>query len=59
LAPPPKYFSEEFLIENFGSLPCLKADILQGLEPAPNGGLVCTDQEALNRQKGVLSHVVK
>ncbi len=34
LAPPPKYFSEEYLMSTFGSLPRDKATILQGMEPA-------------------------
>mmetsp|Transcript_15717 Transcript_15717/g.24137 ORF Transcript_15717/g.24137 Transcript_15717/m.24137 type:complete len:311 (+) Transcript_15717:247-1179(+) len=59
LAPPPKYFSEEFLIKNFSSLPTDVPTILHGLESPAHGGLICTDQEALNKQKGVLGHVMK
>lgn len=40
-------------------LPMNKKDILFGYEVPNNGGLVCTNQEMLDRQKGVLSHVAK
>jgi hypothetical protein len=59
LAPPPKYFEDEYIIDNFGKLPTDKEVILHGFEVPEAGGLICTDQEALDRQKGVLSHVVK
>ena len=56
-SPPPKYFDEEILL---ALLPTVKKDIMKGLiEPEPFGGLVCTDQEAMDRQKGVLVDVVK
>ena len=56
-SPPPKYFDEEILL---APLPSTKKDIMKGLiEPEPYGGLVCTDQEAMDRQKGVLVDVVK
>jgi hypothetical protein len=58
-APPPKYFTEEFLMKEFGQLPTKKEDILFGFEYPEVGGLICTDKEALEKQKGVLSHVVK
>ena len=54
--PPPKYFTQEILLT---PLPTRKEDILKGLEEMPSGGLVCTDQEAMERQKGVLVNVVK
>ena len=55
-SPPPKYFEDEHLLA-----PLLqnKEDILKGLVEPPFGGLVCTDQEAMERQKGVLVDVVK
>ena len=60
LAPPPKYFTEDFLMKGFNSsLPTERDDILYGFEVGDNGGLICTDQVALDKQKGVLSHVVK
>jgi hypothetical protein len=36
-----------------------KQEALEGLEIKADGCLVCTDQEALDRQKGVLSNVAK
>jgi len=56
LAPPPKYFDLDTLL---APLPTKKEDILKGLTEPPFGGLVCTDQEAMERQKGVLVDVVK
>ena len=58
LAPPPIYFSYEFIKEHF-SFPTNKAEILFGYEYPQNGGLICTNQEMLDRQKGVLGHVAK
>jgi hypothetical protein len=56
-SPPPKYFDEEILLVQ---LPQIKKEIMKGLiEPEPFGGLVCTDQDAMDRQKGVLVDVVK
>ena len=56
-SPPPKYFDEEILL---AQLPQIRKEIMRGLiEPEPFGGLVCTDQEAMDRQKGVLVDVVK
>jgi hypothetical protein len=46
-------------MEGFGKLPTDKASILKGMEIPEVGGLLCTDQEQLDKQKGVLSHVVK
>ena len=54
--PPPIYLDNETLMK---PLPISKADILQGLEEREFGGLVCTDEEALERQKGVLVDVLK
>ena len=59
MAPPPKYFDDEYLMEGFANLPQDKQSIMKGLEIPENGGLICTDEEQLNKQKGVLSHVVK
>ena len=36
-----------------------KEKIFHGFDFPENGGLVCTDQEMLDKQKGVLGHVVK
>jgi hypothetical protein len=46
LAPPPKYFTDEYLMEN---LPTAKKDILKNLDELPFGGLVCRDKEAIER----------
>lgn len=56
LSPPPKYFDEDILL---APLPTEKKEILRGLVEPPFGGLLCTDQEAMDRQKGVLVDVVK
>jgi hypothetical protein len=58
-APPPVNFSDSYLVEHFARLPVIKERILQGLEMPEQGGLICTDEEALSKQKGVLAHVVK
>jgi hypothetical protein len=44
--PPPKYFTKEILLT---PLPTKKSDILKGLDEMPMGGLVCTDEEAMER----------
>lgn len=46
-------------MELFGKLPTEKDVILRGMEIPVTGGLLCTDEEQLSKQKGVLSHVVK
>lgn len=56
-SPPPKYFSNDLLL-NFG-LSNKKDEILKGLIIPPQGGLICVDQEAMERQKGVLAEVLK
>lgn len=43
LAPPPKYFTDEFLMSTFGSLPYEKDVLLAGFEVPQDGGLICTD----------------
>lgn len=48
LAPPPKYFSKEFLEDRF-ALAITKNDILFGYEIPNNGGLVCTNHEMLDK----------
>ena len=58
LAPPPRYYTDEEIIAKF-KLPTEKDEILYGFEYPECGGLICTDQEMLNKQKGVLSAVVK
>jgi hypothetical protein len=40
-------------------LPRLKNEILKGLAELPKGGLVSTDKETIDKQKGILSDVVK
>ncbi len=55
-SPPPKYLEDEILLQ---LLPTSKQEIMRGLIEPPFGGLVCTDQEAMERQKGVLVDVVK
>ena len=59
MAPPPKYFTDKQIIELFGSLPTDKKEILKPFSIPEHGGLIWTDEEALNKQKGVLSHVIK
>lgn len=59
MAPPPKYFDDESLMEGFGKLPEDKLTIMKGLEIPEYGGIVCTDEETLSKQNGVLKHVVK
>lgn len=54
--PPPIYFTDEQILK---PLPTSKAEILQGLEVTSKGALICTDQEALDKQKGVLGAVAK
>jgi hypothetical protein len=55
-SPPPKYFDDEIIL---APLPSKKSEIMKGLIEPPFGGLVCTDEEAMERQKGVLVDVVK
>lgn len=55
-SPPPKYFDEEILL---AALPTKRTEILKGLIEPQFGGLVCTDQDAMDRQKGVLVDVAK
>ena len=40
-------------------MPSEKEKILYGFDFPECGGLICTDEEMLAKQKGVLSHVVK
>jgi hypothetical protein len=40
-------------------LPKKKEEILGGFEYYKNGGLLWTDQEAMDKQKGVLGEVLK
>lgn len=59
LAPPPKYHTSEELLQDF-KLPTDKDEIFFGMEnPEDVGGLICRDEDMLNKQKGVLTHVVK
>lgn len=43
LAPPPIYFTDEFLKKMYEELPVNREDVLLGFEYPENGGLVCTD----------------
>lgn len=45
-SPPPKYFDDDVLLQ---ILPTRKNEIMKGLQEPAFGGLVCTDQEAMNR----------
>ncbi len=49
--PPPKNLSNDVLLR---PLPTNKAELITGLVVNAEGSLVCTDQEALDKQKGVL-----
>ena len=49
MAPPPKEFDDNYLMEGFGSLPVDKETILKGMEIPEVGGLLCTDEEQLNK----------
>ena len=60
LAPPPKYFTPDFIRQGFElSMPTDAASILNNFTQPEQGGLICTNEEALNKQKGILSHVAK
>ena len=48
LAPPPKYFDQEYLKVKF-PLPSDKNEILDGFETTSNGGLVCNKAEFLEK----------
>lgn len=54
--PPPTYLQYE---DVNAKLPVEKAEIFEKLEFLEKGGLKCTDEEAMERQKGVLKDVVK
>lgn len=55
-ARPPTYFSLKELQEK---LPATSAQILKGLDKTDEGGLVCTDEESIEKQRGVLTDVLK
>jgi hypothetical protein len=54
--PPPTYLAFEDVHEK---LPIEKEEIFEKFEFCKSGGLRCTDEEAMERQKGVLKDVVK
>lgn len=54
--PPPTYLAYEDVNEK---LPIEKDEIFEKFEFCKSGGLRCTDEEAMERQKGVLKDVVK
>ena len=56
LCPPPLYFTEEEMTK---PLATDKKEIFKGLEETKIGTLICTDKEAMDRQKGILVDVVK
>lgn len=56
LNPPPRDFADNILLR---PEPNNREDVLRGLEVHPDGCLVCTDEEMLNKQKGVLPNVAK
>jgi len=50
LAPPPKYMNKEDLLKYFETLmPTERDQILRGFEYPECGGLICTDEEMLNK----------
>jgi len=53
--PPPTYLSEEELGKK---LPTSKEELFEDLEFCEHGGLRCVNEEAMERQKGVLSSIV-
>jgi len=55
-SPPPTYVPYVILSK---SAPTTKDEIFRGLEIRPQGGLVCTDKEILDKQKGVVKDVSK
>lgn len=60
LAPPPKYFTPDFIRQNFElNMPTDTEGILSNFSMPEYGGLICTNEEALNKQKGILSSVAK
>jgi hypothetical protein len=54
--PPPTYMPMAKLLE---PKPTLSTEILYGLTLQSNGSLKCTDQDALDKQKGVVGEVLK
>ena len=54
--PPPKDIPVAMLLK---PLPVKREEVLAGLEVNQDGCLVCTDEEMLNKQKGVLPNVAK
>lgn len=54
--PPPTYLTYEEVNEK---LPIEKEEIFEKFEFIDKGGLKCTDEEAMERQKGVLKDVLK
>lgn len=55
-SPPPTYLTHEVLKKPKSTD---SKDIMYGLDVHKKGGLYCTDQEALNRQKGIVGDVIK
>lgn len=54
--PPPTYIKLEDLKK---SKPISSKEILTGMENHSKGGLICVDQEAISKQKGVIGEVFK
>lgn len=50
LAPPPKYFTKDFIRQNFElNMPTDKDSVLRNFSKPDQGGLICTNEEALNK----------
>ena len=49
LAPPPKPFDDDYIMDGFGKMPTQKDLILRGMEIPETGGLLCTDEEQLSK----------
>lgn len=54
--PPPLYFSDQILTV---PLPVDKETYLKGMVEHESGYMICTDEEAIEKQKGVLGNVAK
>ncbi len=53
--PPPTYLNDQELVS---WTRIKKHELLKGLEIPPEGGLLCTDKEALKRQSGIVSNML-
>lgn len=55
-APPPKYLTEEELLKPKHTR---KEDILSGFKKMADGVVVCTDEETIANQSGILTEVLR